>query len=89
MILYTKNNCQPCANVKEYISQRKIEGIEIVNCNDNPERITEFYNHFQTFPCLKVGDQFIAPSEKIIEYLSTLATPAEDINKDVKYDWGV
>lgn len=86
--LYTKNNCQPCANVKEYIAQKGIQGIEIVNCNDNPERISEFYNHFQTFPCMKVGEEFIAPSEKILEYLASMPI-ASSVDNTPKYDWGV
>lgn len=84
MILYTKNNCQPCIRVKEYLLTRPDLKVEIVNCNDNPERVAEFYGHYQTFPCLKKDDEtFMADSEKILEYFKSL------VINDIPYFWGV
>lgn len=84
MKIYTKNNCQPCLNVKAYLEGRPDLSIEIINCSENPEKVQDFIEHCKSFPCLQKEDgTFLGNSEKILEYLATVT------QKEEKYFWGI
>lgn len=86
--LYTKNNCQPCSNVKAYLETRPDLQVEIINCNDNPERIADFYDQYKTFPCLQKDDgSFMAQSEKILEYFVSLPGQMFKPSATPEYFW--
>ena len=69
--LYTKDNCQPCNNVKAYLQSRPDLEVEVVNCTEQPERIFEFSDLSKTFPTLITDWGFVTNSEKILEHLAT------------------
>jgi len=90
MKLYTKNNCQPCNNVKEYLASRPDLNVEIINCTEQPERIFEFSDYSKTFPTLVTDWGFVTNSEKILEHLSsTQGNQQEKQHQTVAYQPGI
>lgn len=69
--LYTKNGCAPCQKVKEYLAGKTDLNVEVINCSENPERVTDFAAFSKQFPTLLTDWGFIVNSDDIIAHLST------------------
>lgn len=63
MILYTRQNCTPCAVIKAYLSTRPDLDIEI-------KEKEQYYS--PTYPTLVIGDYYITKSKNILEVLKVM-----------------
>ena len=80
--LYTKDNCQPCNNVKAYLATREDLNVEVINCTEQPERIFEFSDFSKTFPTLVTDWGFVTNSGKILEHLASTQGGNQEDNQN-------
>lgn len=69
--LFVGTVCPYCAVVKNFIEDNNIEGIEMVNINEDKEAREYLLEQGgkQQVPCLFIGDEALYESKDIIDYL--------------------
>jgi len=67
MRLITMKGCIPCKMVKQYLEENNIQGVDILNVEDN-EEIVEQYNIKQTPSMILDDGTVLAGKDNIIDY---------------------
>lgn len=73
MVLYTKENCQQCENVKRYIKSAKLKHIEIKELSEEARDIL-INQGAKQMPLLVKNGILLEQGSKVIDYLIELKT---------------